>query len=44
MSPSELWRFLPLGYLLSIMIETPILSSVCQRVTHCDAGLLPESG
>ena len=25
MSPSELWRFLPLGYLLSILIETPIL-------------------
>ena len=25
MSPSELWRFLPLGYLFSILIETPIL-------------------
>jgi hypothetical protein len=25
MSPSELWRFLPLGYLLTIVIETPIL-------------------
>src|SRR5438094_8932166 len=25
MSPSELWRFLTLGYLLSISIETPIL-------------------
>jgi len=25
MSPSELWRFLPLGYLLSILIETPVL-------------------
>ena len=25
MSPSDLWRFLPLGYLLSILIETPIL-------------------
>ncbi len=25
MSPNELWRFLPLGYLLSIAIETPIL-------------------
>jgi hypothetical protein len=25
MSPSELWRFLPLGYLLTILIETPIL-------------------
>ena len=25
MSPSQLWRFLPLGYLLSILIETPIL-------------------
>jgi hypothetical protein len=25
MSPSQLWRFLPLGYLLTILIETPIL-------------------
>src|SRR3981081_643435 len=25
MSPIELWRFLPLGYLLSILIETPVL-------------------
>jgi hypothetical protein len=25
MSPSELWRFLPLGYLVTILIETPIL-------------------
>jgi hypothetical protein len=25
MSSSELWRFLPLGYLLTILIETPIL-------------------
>lgn len=25
MSPDELWRFLPLGYLLTILIETPIL-------------------
>ena len=25
MSPSELWRFLPLGYLLTIAIETPVL-------------------
>src|SRR6266850_5726626 len=25
MSPSELWRFLPLGYFLTILIETPIL-------------------
>ena len=25
MSPVELWRFLPLGYLLTILIETPIL-------------------
>lgn len=25
MSPSELWSFLPLGYLLTILIETPIL-------------------
>jgi hypothetical protein len=25
MSPSDLWRFFPLGYLFSILIETPIL-------------------
>ena len=25
MSPHELWRFLPFGYLLTITIETPIL-------------------
>lgn len=25
MSPTELWHFLPLGYLLSILIETPVL-------------------
>ena len=25
MSPLQLWRFLPLGYLLTIAIETPIL-------------------
>jgi len=25
MSPTELWRFFPLGYLFSILIETPIL-------------------
>ena len=25
MSSIELWRFLPLGYLLSILIETPVL-------------------
>jgi len=25
MSPSELWLFLPLGYALTILIETPIL-------------------
>ena len=25
MSPTELWRFFPLGYLLSVLIETPIL-------------------
>ena len=25
MSPNELWSFLPLGYLLTILIETPIL-------------------
>jgi len=24
-SPHELWRFLPLGYLLTIAIETPVL-------------------
>ena len=25
MSPQELWRFLPIGYLFTIVIETPIL-------------------
>ena len=25
MSPNQLWRFLPLGYLLTILIEIPIL-------------------
>ena len=25
MSPLELWRFLPIGYLFTIAIETPIL-------------------
>jgi len=25
MQPSDLWRFLPLGYLVTILIETPIL-------------------
>jgi hypothetical protein len=25
MSPAELWRFLPVGYLLTILVETPIL-------------------
>ncbi len=25
MSPTELWIFLPLGYLLTVLIETPIL-------------------
>src|SRR5262245_60528127 len=25
MSPSDLWRFLPLGYLFTILIETPVL-------------------
>ncbi len=25
MSPTELWRFLPIGYLFTISIETPIL-------------------
>src|SRR5437667_6775397 len=32
-SPSELWRFLPLGYLLSILIETPILL-ICLSKRH----------
>ena len=26
MSPVELWRFLPVGYLFSILIETPVLT------------------
>jgi hypothetical protein len=25
MSPSELWHFFPLGYIVSILIETPVL-------------------
>lgn len=25
MSPNELWRFFPLGYLFTILIETPVL-------------------
>ena len=25
-SPDELWRFLPIGYLLTILIETPVLT------------------
>src|SRR5436853_7447047 len=25
MSPAELWRFLPIGYVFTILIETPIL-------------------
>ncbi len=25
MSPNDLWRFLPIGYLFTILIETPIL-------------------
>jgi hypothetical protein len=25
MSPDQLWQFLPLGYLLTILIETPVL-------------------
>jgi hypothetical protein len=25
MSPTELWRFFPIGYLFSILIETPVL-------------------
>ncbi len=25
MSPSELWHFFPLGYLFSVLIETPVL-------------------
>jgi hypothetical protein len=31
MSPLELWRFLPLGYLLTIAIETPILLIALSR-------------
>lgn len=30
-SPAELWRFLPLGYLLTILIETPILCAGLSR-------------
>src|SRR5262245_19889895 len=25
MTPNELWRFLPVGYVLTVLIETPIL-------------------
>src|SRR5215467_12009809 len=25
MTPNELWRFLPIGYILTVLIETPIL-------------------
>ena len=32
-SPYELWRFLPLGYLLTISIETPILIA-CLSARH----------
>ena len=31
MSSTELWRFLPLGYLLTILIETPILVFALSR-------------
>jgi hypothetical protein len=31
MSPFELWRFLPLGYFLTILIETPILVAGLSR-------------
>ena len=31
MSPNELWRFLPLGYLLTVLIETPILIAGLSR-------------
>jgi hypothetical protein len=31
MSPSELWHFFPLGYLFSILIETPILVTGLSR-------------
>ena len=31
MSPLQLWRFLPLGYLLTIAIETPILFFALSR-------------
>src|SRR5438128_12571398 len=33
MSPHELWRFFPLGYLFSILIETPILL-ICLSKRH----------
>jgi len=44
MSPNELWRFFPLGYLFSILIETPILPSVCRRGNRSGAECSPESG
>ena len=31
MSPHELWRFLPIGYLFTIAIETPILLLLLSR-------------
>ncbi len=31
MSPTELWRFLPIGYLFTIAIETPILLLALSR-------------
>jgi len=37
-------RFLPLGYLFSFLIETPICSSVCRRGIRSGAECSPESG
>src|SRR5262245_23915808 len=31
MPPSDLWRFLPIGYLFSILIETPVLIILSKR-------------
>jgi hypothetical protein len=43
MSPSELWRFLPIGYLVTIAIEVPILffglSAHHSKVRRIVAGL-----
>ena len=32
MTPEELWRFLPFGYLLTIAIETPVLVAGLSRI------------